>query len=332
VLKSIRTAQQNICPVCSSPGIEKYHGMSDRLFSVPGAWSMKKCSQGDCGAYWLDPMPLEEDIHLAYIDYITHDSFSTTGGKAENILYRLMRGAVARTTGMLLKRSIGIDHKRQQLSNLCLDYDTPGKLFEVGCGSGDFLERMRSRGWNVEGVDFDPEAVRNVREKHGLTISAGTMEHLNLPDETYDVVALSHVIEHIYDPVSLLKECFRVLKPSGKLTMTTPNTASFGHNLYREFWFPLDPPRHITLYSQKNLGVIVKRAGFKTVKIVTSAANAEGVLRGSYHIKKSGRHLMTEQFKIHEIIKYMSLQFFEHLLVSRGKPVGEELLCTAYKQ
>jgi 2-polyprenyl-3-methyl-5-hydroxy-6-metoxy-1,4-benzoquinol methylase len=309
-----------------------YHGMSDRLFSVPGAWSMKNCSQGECGTYWLDPMPLEEDISLAYVDYITHDSFSTTDGKSENILYRLMRGVVARTTGMLLKRSIGIDRKRRQLSDLCLYDDSPGKLFEIGCGSGDFLARMRSRGWDVEGVDFDPEAVRNVREKHGLTVHAGTMEHLNLPDETFDAVALSHVIEHIYDPVSLLKECFRVLKPSGKLTMTTPNAASFGHDLYRESWFPLDPPRHITLYSQKSLGVIIRRAGFKNVEIVTSAANAEGVLRGSYHIKKFGRHSMAEQFKLHEIIKYMAMQFFEHLLVSRGKPVGEELLCRAYKK
>ncbi len=277
-------------------------------------------------------MPLAEDLHLAYADYLTHDSYGTGINGSGGAMYRLVRGVAARTAGMIFKQSIGIERKRLKMSNLCIDDDIPGKLFEVGCGSGDFLARMRACGWDVEGVDFDPKAAGNARRKHGLAIHTGTMEQLDLPSETYDVVAMSHVIEHVCDPVSMLRECLRILNRSGKLVLVTPNADSLGHRLYKGSWLHLDPPRHINLFSPAGIRIIVQKAGFAGIEVATSAVNAEGVLRGSRHIEKYGLHSMTEPFSIHEVFKYMALQFYEYLLVSRGLPAGEELLCTAYRK
>lgn len=327
----IRVESNVNCRACSMPGHISYVDMSDRLFNVKGFWNIKKCSRLKCGTYWLDPMPVEEDIHIAYMDYFTHDSFLQEVPPRENILYKVARGIVARISGLILKKSINIDAQRLSLSNLKLDEDVPGVLFEVGCGSGDFLARMHDRGWNVEGVDSDPEAIKTARGRHGLTVYSGKMENLNLPDSKFDVVTMSHVIEHVYDPIALLQECFRVLKPSGKLVIVTPNASSLGHQMYKENWFHLDPPRHISIYSNTSLGAIVKASGFNTVKVMTSAANAEGVLRGSCHIKKYGKHSMCEPFKIYEVVKYLALQFYEHILISCGKPVGEDLVCIAHK-
>lgn len=114
------------------------------------------------------------------------------------------------------------------------------------------MEFLRQLGWHVEGLDLDPTAVK-VASSRGLAIHLGSLKEQNFPDQSFDPVVSSHVIEHVHDPVGLLGECRRILRPDGKLVIITPNIASWGHAWFRSNWLALDPPRHLHLFKATSL-------------------------------------------------------------------------------
>jgi len=142
---------------------------------------------------------------------------------------------------------------------------------DVGCGAGERLEQMRGLGWTVSGLDFDEKAV-GVAKARGLDVSCGTIPGIWFPPETFDVVTMNHVIEHVPDPIELLKECYRILKPGGKVVLTTPNSSSWGHKFFREHWRGLEPPRHLHIFGPSSIEQILKRAGFDAVIVRTHAS------------------------------------------------------------
>lgn len=98
------------------------------------------------------------------------------------------------------------------------------KLLDIGCGYGSFMDAANQAGFQVEGVEIDPQIAEAAREK-GYTVYADFLHNLKLPSESYDVITLWDVIEHVPDPVSLLAESHRLLKPGGVLFYHTGNAA-----------------------------------------------------------------------------------------------------------
>ncbi len=113
------------------------------------------------------------------------------------------------------------------------------RVLDVGCGSGVLLARMQSLGWQVEGVEVDPDGVKAARAR-GVPVRLGMLEKQGFPDNHFDAVHSAHVIEHVYDPLSLLRECHRILKPGGTLVILTPNIASIRT---QAVWLGLAEPR-----------------------------------------------------------------------------------------
>jgi SAM-dependent methyltransferase len=137
-------------------------------------------------------------------------------------------------------------------------------LLDVGCGSGSFLQIAQSCGWTVMGVEPDPKAVAYGREQ-GLNIVQGSIELFEGQESMFDVITLSHVIEHVHDPVALLRSCHRLLKPNGQIWLETPNIDSLGHSRYGRDWHGLDPPRHLVLFDPQSLIMALHRAGFNKI-------------------------------------------------------------------
>ena len=104
-----------------------------------------------------------------------------------------------------------------------LKADDRGRLLDVGSGNGLFLHQMKRLGGAVAGVELDGRAASVARAKFGLEVFEGPLEEATFPDEYFDAITMNHVIEHVLDPVGLLKECRRVLRPGGKLVVTTLN-------------------------------------------------------------------------------------------------------------
>jgi SAM-dependent methyltransferase len=204
-------------------------------------------------------------------------------------------------------------------------------LLDVGCGGGWLLESMKSLGWTVEGVDLDPQAVAGARSR-GLQVHLGQVEQLRLPAERFDVVTMSHYIEHVYQPAVVIAACYRLLKPGGRLVMVTPNTRSLGHRLYRKDWMHLDPPRHLHLFNPGTLADTARRGGFRKLTAWTSLRDAYGMFLGSRSIRRSGRYAMGASQSVPARLWARGAELFEWLALKFSGELGEEIVVVAEKE
>jgi ubiquinone/menaquinone biosynthesis C-methylase UbiE len=276
-------------------------------------------------------MPVAEDLHLAYQTYFTHaesPELSNSSAGLRDALYICYQAA-----NFLPALVIGLNRARTAIASMFLDLIQPGKLVDVGCGDGAFLSHMRDLGWSVEGVDFDEKAIRNAKSKYGLALIHGDLRSAHFPENTFDAITMKHVIEHVPDPVALLEEARRILKPKGRLVVTTPNAGGYGHKKFRQYWYGLDQPRHLHVFSLAALRNCARRAGLDILEVFSSAANADTFVGGSYSIRDSIDH-QTTHFpppNLGRTIKSIVAQYRQQLSLRANFELGEEAVIIATK-
>ncbi|HUJ78825.1 MAG TPA: class I SAM-dependent methyltransferase [Nitrospiria bacterium] len=162
-----------------------------------------------------------------------------------------------------------------------------GLLIDIGCGNGSYLARMKDLGWKVLGIEPDPASAQIAKNK-GIPVFSGSLEEAHLPEAIADYITMTHVIEHLPDPRSTLRECYRLLKPGGKVVVFTPNVDSLGHRLFRQAWMALDPPRHLMIFSVLSIDKLF-RTVFSRVDVGTSSHFAREHYDASAVISQSGR-------------------------------------------
>src|SRR5215207_8956594 len=166
----MRTERIPYCPLCGGERRRVlYTGLRDRLFGAPGQWTFKECH--GCGLVFLDPRPTLDDVGQAYASYYTHSPTMPPDDFVRRVRRFVLGGYLATRFGYAagvgrLQRLAGwlaYLHPEQreviQASAMYLSARYRGRLLEVGFGRGDTLAEMRSLGWEVEGVDFDRQAV-----------------------------------------------------------------------------------------------------------------------------------------------------------------------------
>ena len=141
----------------------------------------------------------------------------------------------------------------------------------MGCGTGEWLTAMRGRGWSVEGVDFDANAVR-VACGNGLKVCVGSVQEQCYETGSFDAITLNHVLEHVPDPLDTLRECNRLLRKGGLLYVATPNLRSWGHSLFKQDWRGLEPPRHLQIFTPSALSRLLAEAGFQVSEVKTHSS------------------------------------------------------------
>ena len=203
-----------------------------------------------------------------------------------------------------------------------------GNLLEVGAGSGKTLHRLNSLGWEVQGIDFDPVAVEKARSL-GLDVAIGDVFSQGYKSDQFDAVILSHVIEHVPEPVVLLKECRRILKPGGKLMISTPNTGSMGHKLFKNNWRGLEPPRHICIFNRSNLERAARDAGFEIAK-VCAAGWGRNILFKSLALYLNNKENFNSFQRLFKLISGV-LAYIEAMLVYFKPELSEQIMLSAEK-
>jgi SAM-dependent methyltransferase len=144
-----------------------------------------------------------------------------------------------------------------------LPWHGEGRLLDFGCGSGVFLDRMAKQGWHVLGLDSSPATVEFVRTQLGLPAVVGTLPHPDLAPGSFDVVTMWHSLEHVHQPLEVLRQAFRLLVPGGKLFVAVPNIGGWAFRWFGRDWFGLDLPRHLTHFDPGTLTAMLERAGFR---------------------------------------------------------------------
>lgn len=238
------------CPICES---STHYSFSSRdlMFNLYKRYDYYTCSV--CDSVFQNPMPTNKQINSFY-----PANYSVFDEKSQNRTISPLKQA-------LLWRCHNYSHLDPSPIFKLLSYITTpfytlnrpayienGVLLDVGCGNGRYLSTMRSLGWSVQGVEVS-EIGFNVCQTAGLNVHHGDLASATFPDNSFDVITVRHVIEHIRDVHALTDELSRILKPKGKLIIETPNSDALGREYLGTNWYANEVPRHLILFSKENL-------------------------------------------------------------------------------
>lgn len=214
------------------------------MHSIPGRYTLRRCC--GCGVLYMNPRLTGADLDAAYPDeYISHQPYRHKN-LLSHILYRIRKDRICRAV---------------------LEYypHAAGKVLDIGCATGDFLDSMRWYGWDAYGIEPSPHAAAYARNVRHLNVFTGTLDDAPYEDATFDIVTLWHVLEHVPDPVGTLRHIHRLLKPDGLLVFAIPNIESYEAKLFRGAWSGLDIPRHLFVFSPHSVEETLKRSDFETI-------------------------------------------------------------------
>jgi SAM-dependent methyltransferase len=253
------------CILCGSSHIKNIYESRDRHYGIKGEFTIDQCE--DCKLVFLNPMPTEEYLTSLYPkEYYAYQEFHNKSS-ALKAFYR----------NVLVK----IKTKDPKFAK-------PGRILDVGCGSGLFLYKMKQEGWEVYGVEVNESAAKLGNEAEQLNIHVGDLVSTNYQPDFFDYVRSNHSFEHIGNPHEVLNEIHRILKPDGKLFIGVPNFDSFNSRLFKKYWWYLCPPVHTFNYSVSNLKKMLENHGFEVEKAQFNGDYA-GIL-GSFQIYMN-RHI-----------------------------------------
>jgi SAM-dependent methyltransferase len=157
-------------------------------------------------------------------------------------------------------------------------YRQNGRLLDVGFGAGTLMEAARRAGWTALGVEVSRSAVEHVRGL-GFEVFCGTLHEAQYPDNHFDVVTASEVLEHVPDPQLVLNEIARVVRPGGLLWGTTPHGRGLSAHMLGLKWSVVSPPEHLQLFSVGGIKKMLKQAGFGKARVATEGVNPYELLQ-----------------------------------------------------
>jgi 2-polyprenyl-3-methyl-5-hydroxy-6-metoxy-1,4-benzoquinol methylase len=232
------------CPVCSNPSTSHALTGTDFLFETTSKTFMLDACKS-CHCLFLNPMPSNSEIAGFYPpSYWWSPSRPGVLKKLESVYRRIaLRDHIAFITKSMRGRS-------------------EVEVLDVGCGSGTLLGLLKRQGFLVRGVDFSSEAAAIAKRDNGVDVAVGSLDEAHFPDQSFDVVTLFHVMEHVTNPRQVLGEVSRILRPQGVLILQVPNIESWQFKIFGAKWYGLDIPRHVIDYSKNSMLKLLNDSGF----------------------------------------------------------------------
>ena len=146
------------------------------------------------------------------------------------------------------------------------DRTGPGSVLEIGCGPGLILEIFRQNGWRALGTERNENAAAEARLIPGVEVTSTGVE--GLPQKAqFDLIVMFQVLEHLEDPVSVLRDCAQRLSLDGQIIINVPNFASWQARFAGPFWLHLDVPRHVSHFTPHSLQSALQRADLRAHRI-----------------------------------------------------------------
>jgi SAM-dependent methyltransferase len=234
----------DICPSCKSVKINNHFICMDYVVSKE-SFALSHCET--CDLVFTNPRPRQEFIGNFY----NNENYTPHSRKISffNSVYRVLRKINSH-------RKVGIINRISQ----------KGKILDIGCGTGEFLKTCKENGWEITGVE--PIDIVNMEAKKKLEIIVFKQLSEIEQDNTFDIITLWHVLEHIYDIHGTLESVKRLLKKGGKILIAIPNIDSYDSKLFKEFWAAFDVPRHLFHFNQDSFSRLTKEHGLKIVETI----------------------------------------------------------------
>lgn len=156
----------------------------------------------------------------------------------------------------------------------------PGaSVLDFGCGGGRLLDGLKARfGLRTVGMDFNASLFERLRERGHEAFEASDAGWAQVDDDSFDLVVMNHVLEHVYHPRAVLAQVRRVMKRDGVLDIAVPNPDGYSARAYGAHWYSLDSPRHVMLFSPQVAETLLRETGFTDIEVVGEPVLRDAVL------------------------------------------------------
>ena len=284
------------CPLCGGEAHTTRYVVRDLSYAVPGQFRFVTCDR--CGFMHLSPRPTQDTIHESY----------PSG-------YEPYRKAIEEQTGSRFLRWL----RHRQLQTRCSQVARlarGGRLLDVGCSTGLFLNEMRRYGdWELAGVETDAGAATYGRETFGLDIFTGRLDDAPWEPASFDMITLWDVLEHLPQPLDAVRRLHTLLRPGAQLIVSVPNLDSLDARLFGPHWTGLDAPRHLSVFRKADVQQLLERSGFEIEGVycfygryTTFAASLRLLLRA--HMQRERLRKRLERSLSLPVWRYITLPYF----------------------
>lgn len=229
---------QEHCYVCGEAGVSHRPLARRRLSNL---WRCPRCGLG-----YQNPQPTDEQLRSTY----TQQYFENWAQTEE-----------ARQLVRRMKRATFASHLDRVEGHCRL-----GRLLDVGCAQGYFVELALERGWDAYGIDVNPDIRQLATEQVKSRLQVGDLTTTDYPDRHFHVVTMCDLIEHHREPLALLRATWRVLVPGGLLLITSPNLSSLSARILRSHWMHFVPD-HLWYFSRKSMLMLTTQAGYGRIAV-----------------------------------------------------------------
>jgi len=199
-----------------------------------------------CNVGFTVPFPSQTDLSSLY----SAGTYRSVNGK---------RFIAMVETGIYLARIL----RKKRIEN----YIGKGRILDIGCGRGTFLNIMKQNGWTVAGTEYDQIAAGSIAKKYNLHVVSGNPKDWRFLPGSFEVVTMNHVVEHMTDPERAIDECSRLLIKGGLLVVAVPNIKSLQSVFGKHHWFHLDIPHHLFHFSEEGLLRLLEKYNFRLLKV-----------------------------------------------------------------
>lgn len=255
ILRESRVAARSVslrrCPNCGREGAQDWLTAPDRFHGRHVWYSLVYCK--GCSLIWLENPPAPQEMAAHYgPDY---DRLIASVGERSSQHWTTRRDTL-------------------------LKFKQKGRLLDLGCSSGSFLQLLNGTDWQLQGVEISEESARRAEARSGAKVFVGDVLDARFEPNTFDAVTCFHVFEHMYDPRAVVRKVWTWLKPGGIFFMLVPNIDCREARIFKSYWYPLELPRHLFHFSPASIKVLSTSAGFNVLSVST-----ERVSFTEYHVR-----------------------------------------------
>ena len=237
------------CPVCGADKHRKYWRSRN--------YSFVRCQA--CKLIYQNPQPVQNDLSDRYDE----EYFEYERTNEEQFFFLMTLGL----------KDIDFESVSTGLE------ESKRSFLDIGCATGMLISHMNKSGWTVQGIEICRPAAEYGAQTRGVPIFIGSLDEARLADASFSVVHCSHLIEHLTDPLSFIREVYRVLAPGGFFVVTTPNSAGLQARTFGNRWRSTIAD-HVILYSLKTLRMLCVSNGFTVLRAKTWGGIAVGMAPG----------------------------------------------------
>ena len=256
-LSAVDASEAVDCPVCNSKAAYKMSMPIDaKTFKPTPHGKVFECSK--CSFGFICPRPTPAETQHFY----DLDSYYTQGKS-----HMVETGVPGFTSKVRTHLAWRADKGETLLDVINVSIQPSSTILDIGCGAGTLLQKLSTLGYKTIGVERDTRSLS--LDGKNITVLEGTAE--NLPAEilprSCDGIVISHVLEHLTDPIAVMQNAAKLLKPSGLLFCEVPNNESLISEQSGLSWEHLDIPRHINFFDEQSLKLVAQNAGLKINRI-----------------------------------------------------------------